>query len=830
MSRFGFRPSLAHFIRGLILSIVGLLASQGTFAVDANAMVEVDIPAQSLSSALVEFGRQTGVQVMTAASDVGDLRSSAVRGKLHLGDALNRLLQGTHLQYQDAGPNSVVIAKPVTSGEADSQKEELQEIVVTAQKRVESLHDVPVPVTVLNTTALTENGQYRIQDYFATVPGLNFSGNTEGGGTQFITIRGLATGAYETPAVAVVIDDVPFGNSSALNFGSETYPDIDPGDLERIEVLRGPQGTLYGADSIGGIIKFVPREPSTDALSGNVDVQGVDIPSGGAGYAVHAGVNIPLSESLAVRVSGFSRQDPGYVENVTTGQRDINVAQVRGGLLTALWNVSDNTSLKLGVLSQDTDGSGSPLINSTASFQPALGDYQQTGLRGTGSYENSDRLYWATLKTDLGGLDLTSVSGYGLNSYRNLYDLTTLFGAAAQSTFGVPGVGGTDNYQARKFSQEFRLSSPVGPRLDWLAGLFYTHEDNPGVETFLAKQVVSGATAGTLATFNDPVRLTEYALFGDVTYHVTSKFDIQVGGRASENRQAFYNTITGPMVPALYGESSPYVEPTPHSEGHSVTYLITPKLNLTPDMMLYARIATGYRLGGPVLDGGTLGLPLTYKPDTTTDYELGLKWDLFSHSVSLDVSAYYIDWKDIQFSLTDALGSTYVANGGTARSQGLEVSIDAHPIDGLRIITALSVNDAELTQSLPPESTAYGLSGARLPYSTPFSGSVTVDQDFAHVAGATLSAGGSVMYIGRPQGRVCARRGHATFQFPGYTTLNARLGARYQMWHFLLFVNNLADSRGIVGGQSVYEVGNPSGLAEVITQPRTLGLSASRQF
>lgn len=868
----------------LALAAIGL--SQAN---DATAAITqfVNIPAEPLGSALTQLARTRDLQIIYHSEVVGDRRTAGAVGAFTPEQELKQLLHGTGLTYRylndttvtilpaasgsgtvpapdgAAGANKPAAIAPhgkkegksdssgrfrlaragnpvdpanaaVTSGTGASGNDPLtalKEVIVTAEKRREPLLRVPVPVSVLNPAALAENGQFRLQDYFATVPGVSLAGGAEGGGTQYLTIRGLSTGYYSTPSVAMMIDDVPVGNSSAQDYGSVIVPEVDPDDLQRIEVLRGPQGTLWGADSIGGLVRFVTRDPSTSGFSGYVDTEGVDVPVGSVGYALHAGLNVPLGPSLAIRASVFSRQDPGYIQSLVTGRRNINEAHVDGGFLSALLKISDRLSVEVKALDQVSHGGGESDIDTNAAFQPALGAYQQSGIAGNQSYSSELHLYWITLKARLGALDFESVSGFSSSRMKDLVDFS-----AYDSVYSVPAglaYGVTSDYTTRKLTQEFRLSSSLGERVDWLGGLFFTHEDTPGLQNNFAAVPTTGAQVGpSLFTFNTPYRLTEYAAYGDVTVHLTRRLDLQLGGRESENRQAYYNAVTGTLVPAFYDLPSPYDAPPTHAKGNAFTYLVTPKLTLTPDAMLYARLASGYRLGGTNYDltgAGTCAVPPSYKPDTTRDYELGLKTAFLDRRVTLDTSAYYIDWRNVQIPVYD-LCAIYIQNGGSAKSQGLEVSVKAQPIDGMVVSAEGSWNEAELTRDLPPNSSAYGLAGNRLPYSTPFSGSLTLDQDFARMGDATLFAGATLMYVGARTGEFNPAPTPPRFRFPAYTTVNVHTGARYRAWQVNFFVNNAANTRGIIYGEANTYFGNTSGYDAIITQPRTIGLSVSRQF
>jgi iron complex outermembrane receptor protein len=828
-------------------------------AAAADPKYAFNVPGGLLADTLVVIGRQTSINIVFAPETIDDSKAPEIRGVLTVEEAITRALSNSNLRARQVTGNSIVIESLVgtspgeprfvritdlvrdppgtqlskADGTPDSAAT-LQEVIVTSQKRPERLQDVAAPVTVLDPVRLAENSLDRIQDYYAQVPGLNFFGGGYNGGTQMLAIRGISTGAFVgNPTVGMVIDDVPFGSSQALGFGAVLNPDIDPSDLARIEVLKGPQGTLYGADSLGGLIKIVTQDPNTTAVSGQAQALGDYVDHGAFGYAIRAAVNLPLSDVLAIRASGFSRRDAGFIHNVTTDEHAVNQADTYGGRIAALWRPSDVLSVKLSALLQDGNGDGSAWVNSNALLQPTLGDLRQSGLSIQGQYKTQIRLYTATLTAKLGSLDLTSVSGFGVNELFNNTDYSQgFFGAAAQQYFPpASGATGPEWFETKKFSQELRLSSPSGQRLEWLTGLFYTHESTIPNQYTLAVKPPSVEPVGQLINWYFPSTLDEYALFADLTAHFTDRFDIQLGGRSAAYRQTFNETDTGPLVPSFDGvSSSPYVQPAEYANGNSFTYLATPRFKLSPDIMLYARIASGYRIGGPNEEAELLKLPATYKPDTTVDYEVGIKADLLGHSLTVDMSAYYINWKDIQIELVNPQTyGVYFVNGGGAKSQGLEFALTAHPTTALKVSVVGAFNDAELTETLPANAAAYGLSGASLPFSSRFSGSLSADQNIGHIGTATGIAGASVSYVGAREGPFQPSSTIPRFQFPGYATLNLHTGVKSGPWAMNLFANNVTDRRGLIGGSTTSAIGS-SGYYAVVIQPLTIGLSVVRHF
>ncbi|QJR01862.1 TonB-dependent receptor [Sphingobium yanoikuyae] len=440
------------------------------------------------------------------------------------------------------------------------------EIIVTAQKRVERLQDTPVPVTALSASALVERNQTRLQDYFAQVPGLSL--NAQGDGTTVIILRGIATANFGNPTVAVSVDDVPYGSSTALAGGQLLQPDLDPADLQRIEVLRGPQGTLYGASSLGGLIKYVTTDPSTTELSGRVQGDFNATQDGGIGYGVRDSVNVPINEKFALRATGFSRRTAGYVDNVFTGKDDVNALDARGGRISLLWKPTETLSIKLGALHQYSHGHGASLVTTDVNKRLTLGDLNQSLLPGSGSFKSKSTLFTGNIDLDLDWADLKSVTGYGRNSYFSGSDYSRLYASFTPSSVLY------NDMKTRKFTQEIRLSSPADQTLEWLVGGFYTHERSPVTQILDAVDGTTAATASNLLTAYFPTTYNEISVFGDVTYHVTQAFNVQVGARYSHNKQGYDEVDTGPLGEAAPGV--PFVT-SASSKDHAITFLVVPQ-------------------------------------------------------------------------------------------------------------------------------------------------------------------------------------------------------------------------------------------------------------
>jgi iron complex outermembrane recepter protein len=856
-------------------------------SMSAHAMADtpkrIDVPAGELVAALDSLAKQSAVDLVYQPEQLKSFRTKGVRGIYEPQDAVRVLLKGTPLELRTDPSGAMVIApvrtnltlkNPSTAGsyEADENKEGkksssdefrlaqvdqtpsgnqvaqssvqsnqsvvLQEVIVTAQKREERLQDVPVPVTVLDTNALAAHDQSRIQDFFASVPGLSFNAAPFAGGQQTLAVRGITTGGSTTPTVGVTIDDVPYGSSTILGFGSVLVPDIDPSDLKQIEVLRGPQGTLYGASSIGGLIKFATQDPSTSGFAARVQALGDAVDHGDEGFAIRGAVNAPITDTFAIRASATARKDPGYVDNLLTGDKYANSANVYGGRISGLWFPADGMSLKVSAMVQATHADGIPAVDANAMLAPSIGDLKQARMPGTEGYDTRVQLYSAILKAKLGTLDFTSVSAYNQNHYTEVEDYTLgltglpqlFFPTIYNSPASVPGGSVGNFFETKKFTQELRLASDNTQTVSWLAGAFYTHEQSPAVQAYYANELTTGERFGTIANYDFPSSLSEYAIFTDLTFHITNRFDVQVGGRQSWFDQTYNEVDTGPL-PALPKEfggegASPTNIPEISTHASATTYLFTPRYRISPDLMIYARLASGYRVGGPNLQASFLDIPLTYKPDKAYNYEVGLKADVLEHRLTIDGSLYYIDWKNIQVALFQGF-STYFANAGNAKSQGIELSFKARPWDGMTVGIESSLSDAELTQNFPQFSSSAGLAGDRLPFSSRFTGAVTLDQVIPIGNGWSASVGGDLSYVTKRFGQFSSAPTVPRFSYPAYADTDVHAGIQKGGLSIAVFMNNAFDRRGTVGGGLGYA---QSPFNVIYIQPRTAGLSVTKEF
>jgi len=696
--------------------------------------------------------------------------------------------------------------------QSESSSATIEEVLVSAQKRGdERLQDVPVPVSVLSADALSSNREVMLRDYFSSIPNLNANPQLAGG--QGLSLRGITTGGLGAPTVGFIIDDVPFGSS--ISFGGSLLPDIDPGDLERIEVLRGPQGTLYGARAMGGLIKYVTKDPSTDKYSGRVEL-GTSVVKGGddPGYLLRASANMPLTDTFAVRMSGFHRNDSGYIDNVMSSRKDTNEANAEGVRIAGKWQPNDVVTLKLSAAYQDTTADGS----SDVSVLPGVGDLQQSFIVGAGASKRNVTAYSAALNVDLGEVDAVLLSAYNRYAFRGDWDYSANYGAAAQAQFGVNSVLRRTELTDKKFVEELRFSGSLGESFDWLVGGFYTDEEDPKITRAWAVNLQTGEKLGQIGFDPGNTGFKEYAAFSNLTYHFNQQFDVQLGGRQSwvkfeEQATSSTGVFAANQIPEGGVKDSVF------------TYLVTPRYRVSDDLMAYARFASGYRPGKsnrPVVIAD--GAPAGQDPDKAMTYELGLKGQFFDQYLTVDASAFYIDWEKIQINLFSPRAFSYGANGASAKSEGIELSAALRPLTGLTVEGWVAYTNAVLTEDFPANTTVLGREGDRLPDTAELSGYLLLEQEFPVGGSATAHFGGAASFVGEridvytrtPQRRI----------LPGYTKIDLRAGLDIDDWRFNLFVNNVGDERGLIG------FGEISTLTTVRTyiQPRTFGVNLTKRF
>jgi iron complex outermembrane receptor protein len=683
-------------------------------------------------------------------------------------------------------------------------------VTVTANLRAERLRNVAMSVTAVTAQKVEQLQAFNFADYAKFVPGLTLVESAPG--QEQLILRGLNSGG-DASTVATYIDETPYGSSSGLANGTLLPPDIDAFDMNRVEVDKGPQGTLYGASTLGGLLKFVTNPPDPSHLAAEAEVTGDEVENQG-GWAVKGMLNIPLGSDAAFRIVGSDVGNPGFIDDAVRHLSNVNNSGEQGVRGSFLWQPTSAVTIRLTAIGQDfqeNDANEEDIAVNPATgvplepITPLFGSLKN-GRVLSGFDHIQNRLYNGTVDWDIGWGTLTSSTSYGTYDSQTLADTSALFNSEEAATLVVD-----------KFTEEDRLASPAGQRLEWLGGFFYTRETGD-----LDQRVIDlGAPfgAGTLIeSAKLPSTYEEEAGFATVTYHFTPQFDVALGGRYAHNDQTSstaLNVLGNVLV--IHGSSS----------DSTFTYSVAPKWKPNDQTTVYARIASGYQPGGPndIAFGAPAAVPRTFGPDSVVSYEAGVKTDVFQDMLSFDVDAFYVDWYNIQL-IADIDNTGVDINGGRARSEGVEAQGVYTPIEGLTFTANGAYTDARLTTNT--NFLLGGKAGNRLPFTPDWAATLdgvynwSINGDVRAFVGATWS------YIGDRVSSFSGTIGQVAL--PGYNTWDLRAGVNVRRnWTVEVFAKNLGDARGISslsGNLSAVS----SGESVAIIQPRTIGVTLTARY
>lgn len=693
----------------------------------------------------------------------------------------------------------------------------LSELVVTAQKREERLIDVPQSVSVLQAEGFGRTGATQFLDFANAVPGLSFQTAGGGGWTQ-ITLRGVTTGFDVGPTVGVYVDEVPYGSSTAFALGAQHALDVGLFDLDRVEVLRGPQGTLYGASTMGGLIKYVTKRP--DATRLGVDAQAGTSASrdGGVSYNGALAINAPIApDRAALRASGFYSRDGGYVANLALGEEDVNHADIYGGRVDLSFTPSEALSIRLGGFLQDISRDGQATVEYTLEGIPQYGGLDQFR-RFDEPNDLRYRLGSGTLAYRFGGAALTSISSYQTARSEGPWDISAVYVPLLQAVLGrsYSGVRYSNNVRTNKFTQEVRLAGEDGRPLEWVVGGFFTHETSRWEEQFDLRDPAGNPAPNDLYAFSAPSVYDEYAGFGNLTWHLTDRFSLTGGLRYAYNDQEYTQNGAGLFIGS---------RPTASSDEDVVTYLANARYRFSDQATGYVRYATGYRPGGPNASANdpVTGLPLgspRFEADRLRSYEIGLKGETPNQRLGLEVAGYYIDWDNIQVQVIRG-GFALRANApGGASVRGGELTLTARPISAFTVAGTLAYQDAHISEA---DADLGAANGERLPNVPRFTTSLNADYELS-VGQVRPTVGGTLRYVSDRRVSFDAST-LPQYRLPDYATVDLRAGLTLHPVNVSLFVRNLLDERGQLS-VILPQFGNRI----AILQPRTIGVAVTRPF
>lgn len=573
----------------------------------------------------------------------------------------------------------------------------LEEVVVTARKKTEKLQEAPVSATVLTAQALERQGVKTMQDVALRTPGLGYGnfGDLKLSPTSLRGIVSSAGSAGADPAVGYYVDEVFVGQGAGAN--------LDLYDIERVEVLRGPQGTFFGRNTVGGVINITTTAPSRDfrgsitATGGNFNFQ-----------RVAASVSGPIvADHVFGKISIVEESRDGTSDNAWL-KRDVNTKKSWSARAGLLFDMGENTSLQLNADFRHVDQE--PLAFETLKYNPNATLTQVLGLFGlplnTRPYDykvfiddkTEERLNGggasATFKTQIGDVRITNVASYHKHDYFSRDDTD-------RSPFSMLYDG--DPETVWRWSEELRAEGSAGA-FDWLAGVYYFRQNTKNLSF-----VELGS--GLAALFGDPslahlqtgstasLDTTSKAVFGSVTWKATDRFDLTFGGRYTRDEKTIDYSQFDPL--ALLGGT--FTLKASDSWGE-FTPTFNARYRFTPEIMGYATIAKGFKSGG-YNDALGDANGISFGPETLWNYEAGLKSELFDRRLIANVSVYYMKWSDIQISVDDPSTIIYdpiISNAGAAHSKGVEFELIARPIPPLTLQAGLSIQDARYEEGTVP--------------------------------------------------------------------------------------------------------------------------------
>jgi outer membrane receptor protein involved in Fe transport len=752
----------------------------------------------------------------------------------------------------------------------------LDKVTVTAQKRSEDIKEVPISISVMSGDEMAAQRISNYDDISRAVPGVSFNSVNASSGQTNITIRGVSSTAGSA-TVGTYLDDVSI---TVKNFYDRGSPLPRMYDLDRIEVLRGPQGTLWGASSEGGTIRYIAKAPDLQHFSGEVSGDVSATQHGGANFLTSAVINTPIQPGVfALRTSIGYAQDSGYIDHYTpAGQKDRNgvngeetfTLHVQGKLLAG-----DGLSVAPALFYQRDR------IHDNSAFYPALGKWNQA--KRVDEY-GEDSVFLASLNVTkaLGFADLSSVTGAYMRRTDREQDGTyynsTIFATAildpvylGQSPPITQFQAATDSIlanlvspvafktQTQQFSQEFRLSSNAADRgsnpWQWVAGLYYAnqkiHNTNfqriQGINTTF-QQIYGVTLENSLLSAGPDVPLfpgdvdeaddrtyneKQYAVFGQLDYDFAPGWHAGLGLRYVTANLDFASQEYGFFQLGNLGTTSPYVQAATF---HAVTPKFTVSHDLSPEDKVYASASKGFRLGGPtgpiVFGPGTVCAgdlaarnvttqPTRYDSDSLWTYELGSKNALFDNRASLDIAAFYTQWRNIQQEIyLPTCGYYFITNAGDAKIFGGEVEAYLKPISGLKIGVTAAVNHATISRTNNNAIVPEGAHLIDVPEFT-WTGSVSYSRpwDDEYI----LTARANFAWTGHSYGDYQSTS--PNYDNPSYGVLNLSLGLAGSVYDLEFYAKNALADKTVIQSPQINTV-----IEGYTVRPRTIGFTARARF
>lgn len=696
---------------------------------------------------------------------------------------------------------------PLTAAAGDpdagskQQATQVGEVVVTAQKTAQKLQEVPLSVAAITGREITERGATNLLEIQYSVPGLSAVEYGPGSSPQ-VQIRGVSS-SLGSPTVGIYIDEVP-----VTSLESGVGLDVRMLDLDRVEVLRGPQGTLYGDASMGGTIRYITASPNLDRISGNMEGEVNTVDGGGVGYKANGVLNVPIiKDVLGIRLLAADEEDAGWIYNSVTGQKNVNAANIeifRGKLL-----FEPNPKTKISLL---------------ALYQKSFQAQQNFGINGVTSYafapynNNKYELLNGVLNQDLGFANLVESLGYVHANTRDAFDVSPFYVPFldAPPPFGIglpPGyitkVGLTADDATNIFTNETRLSSKGGTKFNWTAGFFYEDQSFDGTAATVTEP---NALPFQILHSVSSLRSKSWAVFGEANYQFTPQLLATVGLRYFEDQRSQVANSVSLGFPTLDVNAATF---------HSLNPRFNLRYEFSPTSMVYVNVAKGFRSGGFNLTsagGGIYTIPPSYSPDSLWSYEIGTKHELFDRKLELQAAVYYEDWQNVQsnaFVPTSAIIIT--ENSGHVDGWGTDLEADWYPTSNLDLSATYGWNNLAFRNT-----TADKDAGDPVDFAVHQSASASA---YFHYPIGNNTAFFRLDYQYAGTGQITVRNFATLVHLPARDYLAAHIGMDIGQFEVSLFGTNLANNRAPI-------IPGPFGVLteNVEAPPRTLGVNLKAHF
>ncbi len=795
--------------RALVVACLLSLSFPVRSAFAAEDRKAFDIPAQALNSALVSLAAQADISIGLTGVSLTSQVSAPVSGLRTVGQALEGLLAGTDLAFEMVGPGTWrIFPRPVTQSvrrEAPTVPlvlPPLEEITITAIKRLMALQTASLSVAAVTGGTFSDYGVRSTSEMTSFVAGL--AATNQGPGRNKFVIRGMSDGPFignTQSTVGLYVDET----RAVFNAPS---PSLQLYDVDRVEVLRGPQGTLYGAGSIGGLVRIITRQPALGKFEARVSAEGSLTDSAKMSHATEAMINLPLAgDRLAWRTVAYQRSDSGYIDEVRLGSAGVNRNVTAGGRSTVKLALGHDWTLSTGALYQSIHAHDTQYYDS---LRPAFA--RANYVREPS--ENEILIVNATAEGDLGWATLVSTTAWIHHRVNAVFDASLALPALIRQPVEPAAFSQSNLY--RTVNHETRLASAATARWTWIGGIFFSHRYDQSTAK-IARVTPSPPDAFYVKNRFDYG--TEAAAFSEVAYRLTPRLRAGIGVRA------YYGDVKVEANNTQLIEDGP-----PTALGRNEKTGVTPKAEISYQLgqnhFFYAQGTQGFRLGGVNIASRISAPPPGGRPVTVSNFdsdrlwniEVGTKSSFLEQRLNMNVTLFYSFWNDMQADLIRPNGLSFTSNLGDGRNKGVELETIFAPTDGVRLLANLSWNN--------PTVPSTGMAGAvtnRLPGAPKFASAFAAQYQRPLGQGYTGFINVKTEVIGKAQLAIGTL---PMSSIPAYSTTNLRLGVYNNHWRLAGYVINLTNTKS-----STYAFGNPFSLGRfrqaIPARPLTVGVAVS---